>query len=233
MSTKKRGRQPPAKANKTAGRANAKRTKLEQLEDFYNTYKEAMMLESTTQEEEDAIGPSGIFKLCQDLSLEPDSLPVLVLAWHFAAQKQGFFTRKEFLNGLMKLECYNLEQLKKKLRELEREALSDPSRFAQLYRFAFEFSKESEVTKVVDLQLAAEMLNLVMKGMPHGDDFVSFLKSDAHTYKVLNLDQWMCFLDFSRSVAPNFSNFDEDSAWPLILDEFAAWSRKRMQMVEK
>jgi hypothetical protein len=35
-------------------------------------------------------------------------LPVLVLAWHFAAQKQGYFTRKEFVNGLMKLECYSI-----------------------------------------------------------------------------------------------------------------------------
>lgn len=43
-------------------------------------YKEAMLLESTSQEEEDAIGPAGIFKLCQDLSLEPDSVPSLSLS---------------------------------------------------------------------------------------------------------------------------------------------------------
>jgi hypothetical protein len=37
--------------------------------------------------------------------------------------------------------------LKKKLRELEREALSNPHSFTQLYRFAFEFSKDSDVSK--------------------------------------------------------------------------------------
>lgn len=30
--------------------------------------------------------------------------------------------------------------------------------------------------QVVDLQTAAEMLNLLMKGRPHGEEFVNFLK---------------------------------------------------------
>ena len=42
----------------------------------------------------------------------------------------------------------------------------------------------------------------------------------------MNKDQWFNVLEFSRSVAPDLSNYDEDGAWPVLLDEFVSWFRK-------
>ena len=56
--------------------------------------------------------------------------------------------------------------------------------------------------------------------------FCEFL--DESKYKVINKDQWSNVLEFSRSVSPDLKNYDEDGAWPVLLDEFVEWSRKKM-----
>ncbi|MDP2435077.1 MAG: cullin binding domain-containing protein [archaeon] len=43
----------------------------------------------------------------------------------------------------------------------------------------------------------------------------------------INLDQWMLFLDFSQAVGADFSAYDPNEAWPVLLDDFVNWSRQR------
>uniref|UniRef100_A0A8W8KYA1 Defective in cullin neddylation protein n=1 Tax=Magallana gigas TaxID=29159 RepID=A0A8W8KYA1_MAGGI len=49
-------------------------------------------------------------------------------------------------------------------------------------------------------------------------DFARFIEQSK--YKVINKDQWCNILEFSRSILPDLSNYDEDGAWPVLLDEF-------------
>lgn len=56
---------------------------------------------------------------------------------------------------------------------------------------------------------------------PSFDEFLEQSK-----YKVLNKDQWCNILEFSRSISPDLRNYDEDGAWPVMLDEFVDWHRK-------
>lgn len=53
---------------------------------------------------------------------------------------------------------------------------------------------------------------------------MQFLKESK--YRVMNKDQWFNVLEFSRSVSSDLSNYDEDGAWPVLLDEFVTWFRK-------
>jgi len=43
-------------------------------------------------------------------------------------------------------------------------------------------------------------------------DFFFFLYLQNSKYKVLNRDQWCNVLEFSRSILPDLSNYDEDGA---------------------
>jgi len=36
-------------------------------------------------------------------------------------------------------------------------------------------------------------------------------------------------LDFIKTVKPDFSNFEESSAWPYLLDEFVEYVREKKQ----
>uniref|UniRef100_A0A3B3RLF7 DCN1-like protein n=1 Tax=Paramormyrops kingsleyae TaxID=1676925 RepID=A0A3B3RLF7_9TELE len=46
-------------------------------------------------------------------------------------------------------------------------------------------------------------------------------------YKVMNKDQWCNVLEFSRTINLDLSNYDEDGAWPVLLDEFVEWYKDR------
>lgn len=55
--------------------------------------------------------------------------------------------------------------------------------------------------------------------------FNAFLEESK--YKVINKDQWCNVLEFSKSVSHDLKNYDEDGAWPVLLDEFVDWFRKK------
>jgi DCN1-like protein 1/2 len=96
------------------------------------------------------------------------------------------------------------------------------SLFKEVYRFAFVWAKEGEA-KVIDLQTADGLLALLLEDRsPLTAPFRLFLKES--TYKGVNLDQWMNFLEFSQVVEKDFTGYREDGAWPVILDEFVLWA---------
>ena len=45
----------------------------------------------------------GVSRFCEDASLDPTSLTVLIVAWKFKAATQCEFTRKEFVDGMADL----------------------------------------------------------------------------------------------------------------------------------
>ena len=42
----------------------------------------------------------------------------------------------------------------------------------------------------------------------------------------LKADQWNSFYDFSMTIDEEFSQYDEDAAWPVLMDDFVEWSRQ-------
>lgn len=54
-------------------------------------------------QDENKIGIDGIQQFCDDLSLDPASITVLVVAWKFRAATQCEFTKKEFMDGMTEL----------------------------------------------------------------------------------------------------------------------------------
>ncbi len=53
--------------------------------------------------EEDKMLAEGVSRFCEDASLDPTSLIVLIVAWKFKAATQCEFTRKEFVDGMSEL----------------------------------------------------------------------------------------------------------------------------------
>jgi hypothetical protein len=218
---KKRTRDPPAAPTVAATPKNVKKPKTEELFCQYAGVEDI---------EAEEIGPNGVMKFISDLQIKAEDIISLVLAWHFDAKRAGYFSKAEFISGMEKLKCTDMKQLRGKLLQLEQEVLNDPKKFEELYKYAFFFSRETDTTKVLDRNTAAEVLQVLMGGRPHGAAFVRWLRDEAKGYAVLNIDQWTCFLDFSRSVALDFSNFDDSSAWPLMLDDFARYCKEQAQM---
>ncbi len=62
------------------------------------------------------------------------------------------------------------------------------------------------------------------------DSFIDFLKQTKDTsYERITLDQWVSFYDFSKE-CPNLNEYDEEnSAWPVLIDDYVEYATS-MQM---
>jgi len=174
--------------------------------------------------DDDSMSIQGIERFCKDLNIDTESALVLVLAWHMKAQTMGVFTRQEFKTGLTDLNADTLEKIREQFKTMERE-LTDPVKFKEVYKFAFTFAKEKE-QKSLNVDMAKELLRLLMGDRyPHTKNFIEFLGQAS--FKAINLDQWLNFLEFNKAVAPDLKNYDENGAWPVMFDEFVDYVRKK------
>ncbi|ELW64932.1 DCN1-like protein 5 [Tupaia chinensis] len=141
---------------------------------------------------DEVVGPEGMEKFCEDIGVEPENIIMLVLAWKLEAESMGFFTKEEWLKGMTSLQCDCTEKLQNKF-DFLRSQLNDIASFKNIYRYAFDFARQSK-------------------------------------YRVMNKDQWYNVLEFSRTVHADLSNYDEDGAWPVLLDEFVEWQKVRQTL---
>ncbi|KAH9389282.1 DCN1-like protein 4 [Tyrophagus putrescentiae] len=182
---------------------------------FFNAY--------SSSSEAELIDPDGIEKLCADLQLKTDDPLVLVLSWKLKAKVMGMYTYAEWLEGMAELKCDTLAKLRNKLGYLQ-SCLNDPAQFKIIYRYSFEFAKEND-QRCLDMTVARQMLGILLaprwRLFPLFNEFLSTVR-----YRVLNKDQYYNVLDFSRSVDDDLLNYDEESAWPVIMDEFVEYCRE-------
>uniref|UniRef100_A0A8C8FKQ0 DCN1-like protein n=1 Tax=Oncorhynchus tshawytscha TaxID=74940 RepID=A0A8C8FKQ0_ONCTS len=173
---------------------------------------------------DDVVGPEGMEKFCEDIGVEPENVVMLVLAWKLDAQSMGYFTLQEWLKGMGSLQCDSTERLRNSLDYL-RSVLNNTSNFKLIYRYAFDFAREKD-QRSLDLNTAKCMLGLLLgKTWSLFPVFNQFLEQSK--YKVINKDQWCNVLEFSRTINLELSNYDEDGAWPVLLDEFVEWYKER------
>jgi len=82
----------------------------------------------------------------------------------------------------------------------------------EIYDYVYSFCKEdSNNSKVMDLGLAINLLQLLLPNGIHTSNFIDFLRNQK-TYKVLNEDQWKMFYQFNESVNKDLTQYDENSA---------------------
>ena len=178
------------------------------------------------QRKPNILGPHAVSAFCDAIGHAPDSFAVLVVAWKMGAAKMGFFTREEFVDGMVAM-GFSQEGLggladwgAESLPAIEAQLLADPLLFEELYMYAFAFGCEPG-QKSMGKDAAALMLRVVLpQGTPHLDPFLAFLHH--HSTRGLTRDQWRSFLEFAHAY-PNeqdLDTYDDTEAWPVLLDDY-------------
>ncbi|KXZ49925.1 hypothetical protein GPECTOR_19g376 [Gonium pectorale] len=184
---------------------------LRAVEAMYQRYKEP---------DEDYISVDGITRFCEELEVDPTDIVVLIISYYMNAAVMCEYSKDEFTSGLVKLGVDSADKLKRRLPELRAEVKAD-GKFKEVYTFAYNFSREKG-QKCVQLDTAVGMWQLLFsvpeQRWPLIDDWCEFLTK--HHNRAISRDTWLQLYDFIKSVKPDFSNFDENSAWPYLLDEF-------------
>ncbi|KAF7136393.1 hypothetical protein RHSIM_Rhsim08G0208000 [Rhododendron simsii] len=176
------------------------------------------------------IEPEGIESLCSDLEVDHTDIRILMLAWKMRAEKQAYFTWEEWRRGLKALRVDTITKLKKALPGLEKEVKSPPN-FADFYSYAFRYCLTEEKQKSIDIESICQLLDLVLGSQFRAqvDYFIEYLRIQ-NDYKVINMDQWMGFYRFCNEISfPDFCNYDDELAWPLVLDNFVEWMRAKQK----
>ncbi|XP_045471057.1 DCN1-like protein 1 [Harmonia axyridis] len=186
------------------------------LESLYTKYKDP--------NEPEKITVDGIMKFLEDLNLDADSKLVLIIAWKFKAATQCEFTKEEFMNGMAELGCDTIEKLKSKFSPLENE-LKDNYKFKDLYHFTFNYAKNPN-QKGLDLEMAIAYWNIVLKGkFKFLDLWCTFLQENHK--RSIPKDTWNLLLDFAQQISDDMSNYDEEGAWPVLIDDFVEWATSK------
>ena len=162
------------------------------------------------------------------MGLDPADRRVLFLAWAAEASRMGFFTRQEWKNACRKLRAGTPEYVAAALAPLATsvDAPRSPD-FASFFEFAFRYCLTDPSQKIIDLETAGQMLSLALpEGCHHKKAIMEFLATQRE-YKVVNADQWKGIGRFVREVGPGCADFDDDGAWPLLLDNYVEWVRKK------
>nr|XP_002129309.2 DCN1-like protein 1 [Ciona intestinalis] len=196
-------------------RSHVERRKLEAL---FNALKDPL--------DPDKVGVEGISKFCEELQVEPTSRIVLIIAWKFRAATQCEFTKKEFFEGMMELGCDDLSKLRIKLPVLANE-ITDKNKFRDFYQFTFNFAKNPG-QKGLELEMAIAYWNILLSDrFTFLDLWAEYL--ETHYKRAIPRDTWNLLLDFSQMISSDMSNYDEEGAWPVLIDDFVEWAKPIIQ----
>lgn len=172
------------------------------------------------------IGPAGIEKMCEDIDIQVDDVALLIMAWHMGAVKVGYFSKEEWLK-LANFGIKDLATLKTRV-PLLRKDIENVDNAKRLFLYTFNYVKESAESKVIPIDLAEGYIRLILPKSIHTDPFCDFLmkqKDEPKGYRAINLDQWKMWFEFSHTMPGDLSTYDEEAAWPLIIDNYVVQRR--------
>mmetsp|Transcript_31599 Transcript_31599/g.122359 ORF Transcript_31599/g.122359 Transcript_31599/m.122359 type:complete len:178 (-) Transcript_31599:521-1054(-) len=163
---------------------------------LFNKYKE---------EDVDKIGLDGLERLYRDLGISLDDIVTLLFAWQLNAGTLCEITKDEFLSGLRAMRVCDIRSLKSSIENL-RPLIYDQKNFRDFYLWCFDYFRDSRY-KTMDLETAkAVWTQLLKEQYSHLDLWLEFIEANA---RAISRDTYSLFLNFTWSVADDFSGYDD------------------------
>jgi len=172
------------------------------------------------------IGLDGIERLCADLGVDPTDPIMLLIAWQMRCEQMCVFTRQEWTTGMTQMGVDSIDALKDAFPQLKA-VLDDDDAFRDYYTFCFKFAKDPGFgVRTLPTEVATQMWQLTLsERFGHLAAWNEFLGEKG--IKAVTKDVWDMLLTFAMDVDDDMSNYDDDGAWPVMVDDFVEWYREK------
>lgn len=179
----------------------------------------------------DEINENGIERLCGDLGIDVMDVAILLLAWKMEAAANCTFQRSEWEVGMTSLGCDSIDALRAALPALRANTYGNTREFESLYTFCHGFNCE-QGQKGLEVEAAAGLWGVLLCAESAGEGrfplaqlLVTFVE-EKHKHSI-SRDTWCLALDFLTTVDASLAGFDEEDAWPVLLDDFVVWCKEK------
>eukprot|EP00462_Mataza_sp_D1_P001666 CAMPEP_0175096088 /NCGR_PEP_ID=MMETSP0086_2-20121207/4536_1 /TAXON_ID=136419 /ORGANISM="Unknown Unknown, Strain D1" /LENGTH=195 /DNA_ID=CAMNT_0016369447 /DNA_START=208 /DNA_END=795 /DNA_ORIENTATION=- len=175
-------------------------------------------------EEKDNIFDEGFAKFFEDHGVDPEGAMTLAFAWKVKCERVGECSRQEFVSGLTALNCDTTAKIKAELASMTSQLKTNNSKYKEFYRWVFTFflNQLEKGRKTLDKEQALEVWSIVLNGhFPLLDKFLAFMEKNEENH--INADLWNQVYDFAAEIRPDLSNWEDDGAWPVVIDDFVGF----------
>jgi len=195
------------------------------------------------------IPTSGLVQLCEDAGMPMEGVLPVLLAWQLGATAMGVFSREEFEKGLGGLKCDTPAKIELAMTDLEailyglsarkssKHEVYNRGQFSlyssdqqgankKLHNFLFGFAKGEQ--RVIEIETALALLSITLaRYLPLAAHVCAYMQEKAGQtgYKSLTKDVWAMLWDFCSTVKEDLEGYQEEDAWPSLIDEFVLWKK--------
>eukprot|EP01138_Halocafeteria_seosinensis_P006014 gb/GECG01006147.1/.p1 GENE.gb/GECG01006147.1/~~gb/GECG01006147.1/.p1 ORF type:complete len:244 (+),score=55.55 gb/GECG01006147.1/:1-732(+) len=174
---------------------------------------------------DDDLDVYGIFKLAEKLETSPqEDIDILIFSWAGGAEKGSTISKEEFKKAMEYFDVEDVKSLKTALANTKNEILNDERQFRSFFKKAHKLNCEPGL-KWIPKEVAVPLLKLIFQWHEHAhlDQFCEFLEASAGSeYSRIKPDEWEQFLALDK-VKHDCSDYSEESAMPIIYDDYASW----------
>lgn len=177
--------------------------------------------------DEKEISIDGTIQYIQDLGLDLEDPVVLAVAKELNSPTMGRFPRQDFISGWAKWNVSSFDDMKRAVELMGDKLQNDDDYFTQVYRFTFKFNMQDEGQRILSQESAVDYWKLLLSDkFPILDKWITFLQE---RYKRgISKDTWNMIWDFAKYYKsdPNLQSYDEEGAWPSVIDEFVEYLKE-------
>lgn len=184
--------------------------------------------------DQDVMRRDGIEKMANDLQLPQgvDDTAILMLAWKIHAMECWTITRGEWYHGLSSLTppVDNHAKLKAYLSSTLRETTeADQAEFEEFYNYLYDFVRE-DPSQHLDQELCRRLWKQLLAGRwSELAPWCEYLEKEHGGDKRVSRDLWQQVLEFALTVPRIDDHSIENSTFPVVIDDFVKWKRKKQQ----
>ncbi|KAL6365067.1 hypothetical protein LRP88_01045 [Fusarium phalaenopsidis] len=174
--------------------------------------------------------------LTEKLKINIENAELLVVLELLQAPSVGMITRRGYVDGWKNTGVgASHQEHATHLRRLISSLSSDPALFKKVYRYAFVAGREPD-QKALGLENALVYWDILfaspgMEWKTANHDWLDLWKSflNAKWTRSVNKDMWNMTLEFAvKSLSDESLSFwNEDGAWPSVIDDFVEWCREK------